>query len=183
MENQEIYYIEESQTWVCSITGRWKIIAVGGGASGGISNKETPLVPAAGSTTSFGAIVAANGGKSTMAHTKAASSDTSGYGGYNGVSYGGSPATDAANGKGNSGHASPVPITAIGYGAGGGASSGTTSSSKPIPGCAGDIKTNIVTLAEGENIPCTIGKGGETPDASKAASGADGVIILQYLGV
>lgn len=189
MENQEIYYIEESQAWVCPIAGRWKIIAVGGGASGGYlaSAGSEPVAPVAGGTTSFGSIIAADGGKSIVAPAPSAASALSGYGGYNGISYGGGPVAAAnsnvSSGVENSGVPSTIPTTAIGYGAGGGTYSYGSGTPQGIPGRAGDIKTAIVTLTEGENIPCTIGKGGETADAVHAASGADGVIILQYLGV
>lgn len=185
MENQEIYYIEESQSWICPIAGRWKVICVGGGASGA-STVKTATVP--GNSTSFGTLITANGGISTADGTSS-TKHISGYGGYNGLIYGGIPGSSTSEwlniGTGNTiatnATSGGVPMTALGWGAGGGAAT-TASASAPTAGRAGEIRTSIVTIEAGESVPCTVGKGGITEDAG-AANGADGVIVLQYLGV
>ena len=205
MENKEIYYIEESQEWVCPMAGRWKVIAVGGGASGGgavyASSALTTYPPTAGGTTSFGDVISANGGVAT---NEICSSSTEaqigGYGGYNGFTFGGVPSLKLSNSGGitfspaggnntmayaNERHSTPT--AALGWGAGGGSLTSKSSSSSScyvIPGRAGDIRTTIVSIDEGDIIPCTVGAGGVAADATdfKFANGADGVIILQYLG-
>lgn len=192
MENQEICYIEESQSWTCPIAGRWKIIAVGGGASGGGGTTAT----SAGGTTSFGAVIFAPGGMSTKDTVGSKSTGVSGYGGYTGFSYGGiasvlSSSLEGAAGGGNATlPASPLSqseaTAALGWGAGGGAcSTDANGGAASIPGRAGEIRTTIIAIEAGENIACTIGKGGTAPTVDKMsiASGADGVIVLQYLGV
>ena len=194
-----IEWLKESQTWTCPKAGKWKVICVGGGASGGLydsTENAVKLTPTtAGGTTSFGSIIAANGAPSTSdyglhgyAMQKAG---VSGYGGYTGTNYGGVPMTGAvsasaefgaAGGTGNAAvHASGNPGSAVGYGAGGGAAS-LSEKISVIAGRAGAIESTIVDLDEGQTIMCTVGKGGQTTDATVMGSGADGVIVVQYLG-
>ena len=193
MENKEIYYIEESQTWVCPIGGRWKVICVGGGASGGAifipsSGTTTIHLATAGGTTSFGDVLSAPGGIS--AQEAVDSKSIGGYGGFNGITYGGVPSSSIdCPSTGNATLATYynvncVPTAALGWGAGGGGSSSSTQH-KLFPGRAGEIRTTIVNIDEDENVPCTVGAGGTAPKASDAAmaNGAEGVIILQYVGV
>ena len=187
MNHQEIYYIEESQTWVCPMAGRWKVIAVGGGASGGgWASATTTYPPTAGGTTSFGDVISASGGISTLELCK---DFIGGYGGYTGFAFGGMPSklitdNDFASfspAGGNNVLGGATPTAALGWGAGGGA---FASSGDVIPGRAGDIRTTIVSIDEGDIIPCTVGTGGVAAEVEgfKFANGADGVIILQYLG-
>lgn len=180
-----IQYIETTQEWTCPKTGVWKVICVGGGCSGGTNEKA----PIRGGATSFGTFVAAKGG--VVKEKLAASGCTcGGYGGFDGVNYGGTPClhdtSPTLNGGGKP-HAGGTPITANGYGAGGG-SIGKSGSVAGEPtyifaGGQGALKTAIVDLEKDEVIPCTVGKGGTTPDSSHCAYGADGVIILEYLGM
>lgn len=193
-----IEWLKESQTWTCPKAGKWKAICVGGGASGGLydtTENAVKLTPTtAGGTTSFGSIVSADGAPSTKDSTmrgySSVKSATSGYGGYTGTSYGGVPmvggnsATSAlaAGGTGNSAVMTfENPTAAVGYGAGGGAVS-LKEAISPIAGRAGAIESTIVDLEEGQTILCTIGKGGQTTDPATMGSGADGVIVVQYLG-
>lgn len=200
-----IEWLKKSQTWVCPKSGKWKVIAVGGGASGGMYEEATSsgatektLTPTtAGGTTSFGSIIAADGAPSTSDYTAHGYSATriavSGYGGYTGTSYGGVPmlggnSATSEMAVGGSGNAAVMafmnPTAAVGYGAGGGAGERYKSNYdvSPIPGRAGAIESTIVDLEEGQTILCTIGKGGQTTDATVMGSGADGVIVVQYLG-
>lgn len=198
MENKEIYYIEESQEWVCPMAGRWKVIAVGGGASGGgavyASSALTTYPPTAGGTTSFGDVISANGGVATteIDGTKGLSC-IGGYGGYNGFTYGGVPSSNngetfsPAGGNNTMAYLNvsySTPTAALGWGAGGGSLTNQSSGHYVIPGRAGDIRTTIVSIDEGDIIPCTVGAGGVATEVKdfKFANGADGVIILQYLG-
>ena len=189
MENQEIYYIEESQVWTCPIGGRWKAICVGGGASGGLrktgnSARSTGAMQFSGGTTSFGAVASAAGGEASgtqAVYSVSSPHAAGGYGGYDGWQFGGLPndadadvtVRETINGglRGMAGH---------GYGAGGGAvqasliryittgsSSGTTTSADtaiayPISGFNGEMRATIVSIDEGEQIPCTIGLGGRS---------------------
>ena len=190
-----IEWIESSKTWTCPKSGKYKVICVGGGASGGVKNtgSSTTVQPSvAGGTTSFGSILSAAGGTSSGAICKVGSNPAvvGGYGGWDGINYGGTPAivdakegTFAAVAVGNGGMANTSDLasyhtTGVGYGAGGGAGS---SVNYGIPGFAGKIKTTIVDIEMGETITCTIGAGGTKPN-SYAASGANGVIVVQYLG-
>lgn len=192
-----IDWLKESQTWTCPKAGKWKVICVGGGASGGLydsTENAVELTPTtAGGTTSFGSIVSADGAPSTIdstAHGQSLmGSAVSGYGGYTGTSFGGVPmigsstiSEAAAGGTGNAAvMAFANPTAAVGYGAGGGASS-VGEKISPIPGRAGTIESTIVDLDEGQTIMCTVGKGGQTTDPATMGSGADGVIVVQYLG-
>lgn len=201
-----IEWLKESQTWACPKAGKWKVICVGGGASGGMYEKatgsgateQTLIATVAGGTTSFGSIVAADGAPSTSDYTTHGYSDenvgVSGYGGYTGVDYGGAPSIGSSTirqefgavvGNKNAGmYAIANPTAALGYGAGGGAVGRFKANYdvSPIPGRAGSIESTIVDLDEGQTIMCTVGKGGQTTDPATMGSGADGVIVVQYLG-
>ena len=185
-----IEWLKESQTWTCPKAGKWKVICVGGGASGG-SGGNAIIPTAAGGTTSFGSIVSASGAPSTKDYIKTSSPIDNiwvgAYGGYTGVNYGGTPAMamNAGDNFGVSGaHTNGTlpsnfnPVCGIGYGAGG----ASAAQEAPIPGRAGSIESTIVDLEEGQTIMCTVGKGGQTTDATTMSSGADGVIVVQYLG-
>lgn len=202
---QYIFWIEESQTWVCPIGGKWKIICVGGGASGGQQYGTGAILYGGGGTTSFGSVLAADGG---TAEDRASTSAVSGQCGYDGLTYGWAPSANIIGAGANS--------QAHGYGAGGAATSLTLSvtgpsgsqSTKTASGLCGKIKSTIVDLAESQSIICTIGDGGVlnitdselksylmaantsiTAVATKATEfnaaagkGKKGLIIAQYLG-
>lgn len=62
-----VEFIEESKTWICPKTGKWKAICVGGGSSGGGSFYDgtilrTFLIFNQGQPTSFGNFLTADGG-------------------------------------------------------------------------------------------------------------------------
>lgn len=63
---KHIHYIKSSQEWICPETGKWKIICVGGGSSGGMGISISSAVPTAvhnpGGATSFGSYLTAAGG-------------------------------------------------------------------------------------------------------------------------
>lgn len=60
---QYLHYIEESKSWTCPKTGVWKVICVGGGASGGYYGKSSMITAQhTGGTTSFGSYLSAQGG-------------------------------------------------------------------------------------------------------------------------
>ena len=62
---KHIHYIKSSQEWICPETGKWKIICVGGGSSGGMGISISSAVPTAvhnpGGATSFGSYLTAAG--------------------------------------------------------------------------------------------------------------------------
>lgn len=232
----EMIYIEESQLWTCPMAGRWKVIAVGGGASAYFVSTINNMTAAtsywsvSGGTTSFGSVISVEGGEN--GHRQNVNRSTSyrkgegGVGGYNGYCYGGTPSHEGNGGEsGRTGNGGFEGFAGDGWGAGGGAFDGkllymsneTESrelgvSMYALSGKNGGIKTSIVQLDEGEQIPCTIGKGGlkggiteeqaidfivnaykttnfgsisaEQRAAFDALNspGRDGVIILQYLG-
>ena len=115
---QYIQYIEESKTWVCPKTGKYKVICVGGGGTGILYTTSTEVasqyIYQNGTPTSFGSYLTANGSqisnpKSTL-YTDVPTDNSSnaknltnythigGYGGYDGNSYGGTPESIFCNG-------------------------------------------------------------------------------------
>lgn len=187
---QRIYTIKSSQTWTCPKSGAWRIICVGGGSSGGlmISNNGTSLVINNGGTTSFGSILSASGGISTIKDDTLMSSTgaffVGGFGGYNGINYGGIPQslfnytnTDSifvSNGTLNGGH---YKTQGIGFGAGGasartgiktireinGVDSDGSITAFPLPGICGEMEMTIYDINQGTAVSCTIGQGGVIP--------------------
>ena len=164
---QYLHYIEESKTWVCPKSGVWKIICIGGGGAGAASNKA---IGQSGGTTSFGSILSANGGAVGNPTENSRVGEIS-INGYNGaVGYG---------------TQNTIHHTGFGYGGAGGAAgkAGRFYTGKP-----GELKSVIVDISEGTSIACTIGLGGEgasLKDSSttyKSFAGANGAIIVQYLG-
>lgn len=165
---QYIYYLEESQTWVCPKSGRWKVICVGGGSTIAYVSSQsgcTSGITCNGESTSFGNYLSVNGGSITFFGSANNYNDESnGIGGYDLFQYGGSGTDRLGGHNGSAGY---------GYGAGGGgiglsslqyfsvdrwASSGYVCT---VPGECGDIKTITIDLSINENIACTVGKGGE----------------------
>ncbi len=227
----EMYYIEESQTWICPFGGRWKVICVGGGASGEVATTTgTADISKAwsdsGGATSFGTALVANGGTNSEHPLRKIGNSNynnfGGYGGYDGFNYGGkltlSENSSVYEFTGNGGESY---CTGRGWGAGGGGKqfqsagkAGEENINATVYGTGGfngELKTTIVNIDEGEQIPCTVGKGGlsggfteekalemfsqltgktvtsfaiSLEDLNKSLPPArDGVIILQYLGV
>lgn len=184
---QQVYWIKSSQTWTCPKTGAWKIICVGGGSSGGLGfshNGIQSTIINNGGTTSFGSILSANGGVNVFKPVGIYSSITAygvgGYGGYDGVNYGGVPQScfsnvnigiTASNATLNGGHyytpgggfgaggaSSRVPIKAL-------SSAGNESSLTgfPLPGMCGEMAMIIYDINQETGITCTIGQGGNIP--------------------
>lgn len=160
---QYIYYLEESQTWVCPKSGRWKVICVGGGSSGtfGYSNGSDDgwMYPVYGESTSFGNYLSAVGGEAITAFNVYSKPDiANGIGGYDLFQYGGAGSDRLGGHDGTAGY---------GYGAGGGAKKAkvryTGSSSGiltiyPVSGECGGIRTGTFDLNINESIICTVGK-------------------------
>lgn len=166
---QYIEYIEESKTWTCPKTGKWKVICVGGG--GCYYNTQGK---ADGSSTSFGTYLIASGGVSLL---KATTKITLffGYAGVNSNSYGQPIEISAANeALSTTDIHKLLKSNCFGYGASYG-DSGTATN--------GQVKTTIIDIPKDEKIACTIGKGGIISGHETWGSlGGDGVIIVQYLG-
>lgn len=174
---KHLEYITTTRTWTCPATGAWKIICVGGGASG----KGENSTGVSGNRTSFGTYFAAEGGRVQSSDNRA--KGTGGYGGYTGMAYGGSPGMVFGDLKAAcpaSGNGGGVYSTGFGYGAGGGAWHSTYNEGA-CPGGAGRMECMIVDLVEGETVACTVGTGGAGP-GGYATAGNAGVIVAQYLG-
>ena len=179
-----IEWIESSKTWICPKSGKYKVICVGGGASGACKvsgGTQQTIASKAGGTTSFGSYLSANGG--AAAELVENVHYASGFPGFTGFNYGGAPSIALKDGVSalatmvlNEGGI-PGKTTAPGYGAGGGAIGFAVGA-----GNAGRIKVTIVDLEVGQNVACTIGTGGSSNSAEYIAAGADGVIVVQYLG-
>ena len=159
---QYIEYIEESKTWTCPKTGKWKVICVGGGGAGNYSMGGSSTLGTNGSATSFGTYLIAEGGKANYA------SDIGGNDekyfvmmGYTGIGN-------------NYGELLPNEVEknpSYGYGLGFGHACGS----------CGFVKVSIIDLTLNETIVCTIGTGGTNSAVSNTKAG-NGVIIVQYLG-
>ena len=180
--------ITASKTWSCPKAGRWKIICVGGGASGGIgtiSGTAETVQQNAGGTTSFGSYLSALGGTKDL---HGGNYDfVGGHGGYTGISYGGAGGIQVSK----TSFTSPVingglpRTTGIGYGAGGG-SSISGSDNRPISGKCGEFKCIELDLTAGQSIACTIGVGGAAIPVSTninmyATAGNSGVIVVRFI--
>lgn len=225
-EMQYIHWIKESQSFVCEKSGKYKIICVGGGSSGGLGAVGAgDTLQAVGTTTSFGTIISADGGGKTRASADSSfgvMSTTGGQSGYDGINYGSTAhVMCTAHSISSAGAESAVMWgTGHGYGAGGGAkgisgsynkgSTGESITFAAAAGKCGKVESTIVDLEENQSVFCTIGGGGVlkvsesdvlnyiknavdpaavsvTIDADAfsacASDGADGVIIIQYLGI
>lgn len=225
-EMQYIHWIKESQSFVCGKSGKYKIICVGGGSSGGLGAiGSTDTLQAVGTTTSFGTIISADGGGKTRVSADLnfdIKSTTGGQSGYDGINYGSTAHVMCASKSISSAGAESTVMwgTGHGYGAGGGAkgisvnynkgSTGDSITFVAAAGKCGRVESTIVDLEENQSVFCTIGGGGVlkvsendvlnyiknavdpaavgvTIDADAfsacASDGADGVIIIQYLGI
>ena len=217
-EMQYIHWIKESQSYVCEKAGKYKIICVGGGSSGGIgATGAAEIMQAAGTTTSFGTIISAEGGgksRALVGSTHIGSGTlVGGQSGYDGINYGSTSHVmtyeSTVHFSSTGSNSSVMWGTGHGYGAGGGARS-CSDNLLAAGGRCGKVESTIVDLEENQTIACTIGGGGvlklsdanvldylktyvdkETTSASGmgervsacVSDGADGVIIIQYLGV
>lgn len=183
--------IRANKTWVCPKAGIYKIICVGGGGSGAASLKNTSVTATsgtAGGTTAFGTYLSAAGGATgadaytkgyiTVAGIVAIGSIiyTSGHSinGYNGASVYGTP--------------NVASVTGCGYGASG-AAVAKGSSLFATGGQPGEVVSGIFDIDVGKQVACTVGKGGTGATASESTTGlvccypgADGAIMIQYLG-
>ena len=166
---QYLHYIEESKTWTCPKSGVWKVICVGGGASGGYYGLSSRIIAQhTGGTTSFGSYLSAQGGAKRCVPNPSngqisAGLAISGVGSY-GMAMGqiGYDGTNCAVTDGGN----------RGYGAGGDACirgfaifkrDGTTSvavDGANVGGSCGKVKSIIIDIDQGVSVACTIGKGG-----------------------
>lgn len=175
---QQVYWIKSSQTWTCPKSGAWRIICVGGGASGGLTfYANVSALQSAGGTTSFGSLLSASGG-AIEACCPMYIKSCGGYGGFDGINYGGAPTVELrristttpteyyiSSGTINGGtHGSP----GLGYGAGGGVGNLTHISIKnnvssnsaeiyAVPGKCGGMTMGIFDLTLNQSISCTVG--------------------------
>lgn len=174
---QQVYWIKSSQTWTCPKAGAWKIVCVGGGASGGLAfYADVSAFQSAGGTTSFGSLLSASGGAIETA-CPTLIKGCGGYGGYDGMNYGGTPmivqrvnTTDntTAHLTPASGNGGVLGTPGLGYGAGGGVGEvyqlGTKTGSatnnvqvNAVPGKCGNMAMGIFDLNLNQSISCTIG--------------------------
>lgn len=171
--------IRANKTWVCPKAGIYKIICVGGGGSGAAALKavsDTATSGTAGGTTAFGTYLSAAGGATGAGAYKKGSMSNGGsaINGYNGASTYGTPNTAS--------------VTGCGYGASGQAYTKTPSLFMS-GGQPGEVCSGIFDIEAGQQVTCTIGKGGTGATASESTTalvccypGADGAIMIQYLG-
>lgn len=173
---QQVYWIKSSQTWTCPKAGVWKIVCVGGGASGGVTfYPNVSALQSTGGTTSFGSLLSAPGGTIESVCSIGVKS-CGGYGGYDGMNYGGvsmmaSRSTSGADTtflSSAAGNGGMIGSPGLGYGAGGGVGrvyqistkNGTQSNNSNIyavPGKCGGMTMGIFDLVLNQSMSCTIG--------------------------
>ena len=184
---QQVYWIKSSQTWTCPKSGAWKIICVGGGSSGGLGmqgNNGIGTIINNGGTTSFASILSASGGingiKPNGSYASLGANFIGGFGGYDGVNYGGAPGSYFNNssvgvsltsatlngghcytrgggfGAGGASHKSPIEAINLAGGV-------TSLTGFPLPGMCGEMTMTIYDINQGTGITCTIGQGGTIP--------------------
>lgn len=168
---QYLHYIEESKSWTCPKSGVWKVICVGGGASGGYYGALSKIVAQhTGGTTSFGSYLSAQGGAKRCVPNPSNGQISKDYtsspfevGSY-GMAMGqiGYDGTNCAVTDGGN----------HGYGAGGDAyisdfaifrKDGRTSDQVKgvnVGGTCGKVKSIVIDIEQGTSVACTIGKGG-----------------------
>lgn len=166
---QYLHYIEESKSWTCPKSGVWKVICVGGGASGGYYGSASKIIAQhTGGMTSFGSYLSAQGGAKRCVPNPSNGQISAGVAitgvGYYGMAMGqiGYDGTNCAVTDGGN----------RGYGAGGDAcifdfailrKNGTMSDSVDgvnVGGSCGKVKSIIIDIDQGVMVACTIGKGG-----------------------
>lgn len=173
---QQVYWIKSSQTWTCPKAGAWKIVCVGGGASGGVTfQQNVSALQSAGGTTSFGGLLSAPGGAVETACPIGIKS-CGGYGGYDGMNYGGMPMTAFRGSSGvdttflssAAGNGGVIGGPGLGYGAGGGVgqvyqittkNGAQTNNSNiyAVSGKCGGMAIGIFDLTLNQSISCTVG--------------------------
>lgn len=173
---QQVYWIKSSQTWTCPKAGVWKIVCVGGGASGGVTfSPNVSALQSTGGTTSFGSLLSAPGGTIESVCSIGVKS-CGGYGGYDGMNYGGVSMMASRSASGSdttflssaTGNGGTIGSPGLGYGAGGGVGqvyqistkNGTQSNNSNIyavPGKCGGMTMGIFDLALNQSMSCTIG--------------------------
>lgn len=166
---QYLHYIEESKSWTCPKSGVWKVICVGGGASGGYYGASSGITAQhTGGTTSFGSYLSAEGGIKRRVPNPSNGQISTGSAFLNVGSYGmamgqiGYDGTNCAVTDGGN----------RGYGAGGDAcifdfailrKGGTMSdqvNGANVGGSCGKVKSIVIDIEQGTSVACTIGKGG-----------------------
>lgn len=174
---QQVYWIKSSQTWKCPKAGAWKVVCVGGGASGGLTFfSNVSALQSAGGTTSFGSLLSASGG-AIETSCPALIKCCGGYGGYDGMNYGGTPIIAARVSAADSNTAFLSPASGnggilgspgLGHGAGGGvgeviqlniknSASASTAAIYAVPGKCGNMAMGIFDLTLNQSISCTVG--------------------------
>lgn len=174
---QQVYWIKSSQTWACPKAGAWKVVCVGGGASGGLTfHSNVSALQSAGGTTSFGSLLSASGG-AIETSCPAVIKCCGGYGGYDGMNYGGTPMIAVRENVNNttiallssaSGNGGALGSPGLGYGAGGGVgdvisisikngTSTATQAVQGVPGKCGNMAMGIFDLNLNQSISCTVG--------------------------
>lgn len=179
--------IETSKTWTCPKSGIWKVICVGGGGAGycisTVNNQDSISKGEAGTATSFGSLLVADGGEN--------GEKTATNGGFNAVGLDSDTLNTAYGINGYNGAscygAAYASTIGCGYGASGGVGvKNETKYIKSSAGMPGKVLSKILDISEGEVIACTIGTGGTVSGAGNnygwALPGRDGAIIVQYLG-
>lgn len=166
---QQVYWIKSSQTWTCPKAGAWKIVCVGGGASGGMTfGGNVSALQSSGGTTSFGNLLSAPGGAAETVCTSGINC-CGGYGGYDGMNYGGTPIIKVGDStSASSSNGGTLCGAGLGCGAGGGFGSigqiniknGTSQSTAhvyAVPGKCGGMTMGIFDLTLNQSIICTVG--------------------------
>lgn len=183
--------IKASKTWTCPKSGIYKIICVGGGGSGAASSAntaDTATSGTAGGTTAFGAYLSASGGATGAdAYTKGCITTASVIlGGSNIFNSGNS--INGYNGASVYGTPNAASVTGCGYGASG-AAAAKGGLLFVTGGQPGEVVSGIFDIDVGKQVACTIGKGGSGSSNTESTSnkvccypGADGAIMIQYLG-
>ena len=166
---QYLHYVEESKSWTCPKSGIWKVICVGGGASGGYYGASSKIVAQhTGGTTSFGSYLSAQGGAKRCVPNPSNGQISAGltimYVGHYGMAMGqiGYDGTNCAVTDGGN----------RGYGAGGdacirdfailrkGEETPYAVNGANVGGSCGEVKSIIIDIEQGTSVACTIGKGG-----------------------
>ena len=176
---QQAYWIKSSQSWTCPKAGAWKIVCVGGGASGGVTfHANVSALQSAGGTTSFGSLLSAPGGAVEACCPTGGTKSCGGYGGYDGMNYGGTPMiaqriTTSENTTAflspASGNGGVLGSPGLGYGAGGGvgevwqisvknsSNNIVKATASAVPGKCGGMAAGIYDLALNQSVSCTVG--------------------------
>lgn len=183
--------IETSKTWTCPKSGVWKVICVGGGASGGYYGASSKIVAQhTGGTTSFGSYLSAQGGAKRCvpnpSNGQMPENFNLSYVGSYGMAMGqiGYDGTNCAVTDGGN----------CGYGAGGdacirdfailrkGGGSSDVVDGANVGGSCGKVKSIVIYIEQGTSVACTIGKGGsnifnddDIKDFANKSYGFDGI--------